>query len=116
MTMKNKEKIEKNKKRSEKIRLLIFLGNNWSKSDLAKDLDNLHYFRDWHANRVKSNFNFKVSGFFPKGYTCCILPMLNMIVMKVAKLYILYEHFIIFIHVLLHQWIMILHDMILLAY
>ena len=30
---------------------------------MAKDLGDLHYFRGWHANRGKSNFYFKVSGF-----------------------------------------------------
>ena len=41
--------------------------------------------------------------FFPKTYICYDLPMLSMIVMRVAKLYVLYEHSVISVHVLLHQ-------------
>jgi len=55
-----------------------------------------------HANQGDAHFVLKVSDFIPKAYTCCIFLMLSMIVMKVAKLYVLYEHLIIFIYVLLH--------------
>ena len=55
-----------------------------------------------HTNRGDAHFVLKMSGFIPKTYTYCIFSMLSMIVMKVAKLYVLYEHLIIFIHILLH--------------
>ena len=102
---KNRNKQRKKIKKSEKVKLLIFLGNYWLGSDLVKDFDDLCYFLGCHTNRGKSNFCFKVSGFFSKSYTYCILPMLNMIVMKVAKLYVLYETY---------QWITIYawHDII----
>ena len=69
--MKNREKIgkmKKNKKKFRKYYILIFIRNYMSGSDLAKDLGDLCYFRGWHANRDKSNFYFKVSGFVPRTY------------------------------------------------
>ena len=59
MTMKNRGKIEKIRKKYEKIRLLILLGNDWPGSDLAMDLDGLCYFQGWHAKRGYTRFSRK---------------------------------------------------------
>ena len=67
-----------------------------------------------HAFQGGLNLKLKVSDFLQKAYTYYALSMLSMIVTIVAKLYVLYEHHIIFIYVLLHWWITIFawHDII----
>ena len=70
--------------------------------DLARKSSSGTQIEAVHVFQGISDFVLKVSGYTPKAYTCYILPMLNMIIMKVAKLYIFYAHLIIYVHILLH--------------
>ena len=64
-----------------------------------------------HVNRDDAHFlrcsELRVKGkwFSPKVYTCYILPILSMIVMKVVKLYIFYAYLVISVHISLHRWL-----------
>ena len=114
MTMKNREKIgkmEKNKKNS--IILIFFFYKLLVRKWFGQGSWWFVLFFRFIRISKQVEFLFKGEWFLPKAYTCCILPMLSMIVMKMAKLYVLYEYIIIYYYI---NGLRFMHGTILLAY